>query len=160
MHIEYAQVITQVISFLLTLWLLSKYAWKPIADTLEARKKSIANALEKNAAENERLQQKIDEYDAKMQAADKDMQEKMLKTIAEAKAEGEKAKELARVQARGILIKAQADMEKGIEKARMELKKDLIDMVLIATQKILPKNLDKDTENILIEQIGKHVEEH
>jgi F-type H+-transporting ATPase subunit b len=159
MHIEYAQVITQIISFLLMLWILSRFAWKPITSTLEARRSHITADLEKNAQENVRLSRMIDEYDAKVRAFDKTMQESMQKVLAEARAEGEKTKDQARQQARAFFIKAQEDVQKEIDRAHVELKKDLVNMVLLATQKILPTTIDKDSENhLMMEEITKHME--
>ncbi|MGZ3633771.1 MAG: F0F1 ATP synthase subunit B family protein, partial [Parachlamydiaceae bacterium] len=54
MKIQIGQVISQIIAFLLMLWILSRYAWKPILNTMEERRHKIQS--DSDAIEDQRKQ--------------------------------------------------------------------------------------------------------
>ena len=45
---------------------------------------------------------------------------------------------------------AQADLQKEISKAKAQLKDELVNMTIAATEKVLNRKLDKDSQNELI----------
>src|SRR5215471_5100833 len=52
--IDVRQFVTQIVGFLLVLWILGKYAWPPVLGFIEERQKKIAGDLEHARVENER----------------------------------------------------------------------------------------------------------
>lgn len=158
MKIEIAQVITQIISFLLMLWILGRFAWKPIMSTLDERKNRIASDFKKIEDEQKKVSEMMQDYQAKLDGIEKSTQEAFQKTIEEAKVQSQKIQDEAHQEARMLLVKAQEDIQNEIMHAHMQLKKDLVGMVFSATEKVLDKNHDQETNKKLLEEIGKHVE--
>lgn len=158
MKIEIGQVITQIISFLLMLWILGRYAWKPIMGTLDERKNKIAFDFKKIEDEQRKVAEMMQEYQAKLEGLEKSAQDAFQRAIEEAKVQSQKIQDEAHQQARMLLVKAQEDIQKEIMHAHIQLKKDLVGMVLASTEKVLDKNHDQETGKKLLEEIGNTVE--
>lgn len=158
MKIEIGQVITQIISFLLMLWILGRYAWKPIMGTLDDRKDKIASDFKKIEDEQRKVAEMMLEYQAKLEGLEKSAKEEFQRAIEEAKVQSQKIQDEAHQEARMLLVKAQEDIQKEIMHAHIQLKKDLVGMVLASTEKVLDKNHDQETGKKLLEEIGNYVE--
>lgn len=160
MKIQIGQVVSQIIAFLLMLWILSRYAWKPILKTLDDRKNKIlsdTNAVEEQKKHADDL---LAEYRAKLSALDAEAQAKFQEVIDEAKAHAQTIQNEAHQSARNILAKAQSDMQKEIMLARVQMKNELVAISLAATEKILQGGLDKEKQKQLLSDIIEKVEAH
>lgn len=158
MKIEIGQIITQIISFLLMLWILGRYAWKPIMGTLDDRKNKIASDFQKIEDEKRKIAEMAQEYQTKLEGIEKSAQDKFQRAIEEAKEQSQKIQDDAHMQARALLVKAQEDIQKEVMHARVQLKKDIVGLVLASTEKVLEKNHDQETGKKLLDEIGNYVE--
>lgn len=136
--------IWQTIIFLALLFLLRKYAWKPILNAVNTREESIANAL--NSAEeakkemanltssNERLLNEArEERDSLMKEAREMKAEIIAKAKEEASAEGEK-----------MIVKAKAVIETEKKSAMAELKNQVAVLSIDIAEKVVKGNLSGD----------------
>ncbi|MBA3237225.1 MAG: F0F1 ATP synthase subunit B [Parachlamydiaceae bacterium] len=158
MNIEIGQVFTQIISFLLMLWILSRYAWKPIMGTLDERKNKIEADFKSIEDEKKKIAEMRQEYQLKIEGFERSAQDKLQQVVEEAKMQSQKIHEEAHQNARALLVKAQVDIKKEIMQAHVQLKKDLVGLVLTSTEKVLEKNHDQETGKKLLEEIGNYVE--
>ncbi|WKK78830.1 F0F1 ATP synthase subunit B [Marivirga arenosa] len=134
----------QLIIFLVLLLLLSKFAWKPILNSLKAREGSIADALQ--AAENAK------EEMAKLQADNqKLLQEARMerdKLLKEATDIANKIKEEAKSDAAKQADKMIADAKNSIEveknAALKEVTTKVAELSLEIAEKVIRKNLSDD----------------
>ncbi|MGZ3733042.1 MAG: F0F1 ATP synthase subunit B [Parachlamydiaceae bacterium] len=158
MKIQIGQVISQIIAFLLMLWILSRYAWKPILNTMEERRHKIQS--DSDAIEDQRKQAEalLAEYRAKLGEIETTAQTKFREVINAAKAESEKIQNEAHQHARGILAKAQSDMQKEVQLARVQMKNELVGISLAAAEKILKSEMDKEKQKKLLSDIIEQVE--
>ena len=69
--IDVRQVATQILGFLVLLWIMSKFAWKPLLAQLEARRQRIADEF----AEAAKRQSMADETRAQREAQLRDLHE-------------------------------------------------------------------------------------
>jgi len=143
-----------IISFSITLWLLTKYAWKPMMKSLKAREESIESSLK--AAQ-----------DAKDQISQ--LKEDNKKIIAEARAERDallqEAKEIKNKMIRQAEADAKLQTDKLIENARIqivnekkqaldEIKSKVAELSINISEKILRKELaDKDSQQSYIKNL-------
>jgi F-type H+-transporting ATPase subunit b len=148
--IDFKQVATQIVGFLIFLWLIRKYAWGPVLETLEARRAKIVSDLAH--AEQEKL-------DAAALKADLDRQLKGIdaqarQKIQEAVSEGQKIaadiKSDAQAQARTRLERAEADIQTERLKAQKTMQEDVARMAVVGAEKILRKKLDETEQRRLI----------
>ena len=143
-----------ILSFSITLWLLTKYAWKPMMKSLKAREESIESSLK--AAQ-----------DAKDQISQ--LKEDNKKIIAEARAERDallqEAKEIKNKMIRQAEADAKLQTDKLIENARIqivnekkqaldEIKSKVAELSINISEKILRKELaDKDSQQSYIKNL-------
>ena len=147
----------QILSFLILVWFLKKYAWKPLMDMMEKRRQFIEDNLanaEKERQEAERIRL---EY-----------QEEMRQARSEAQAIIEKATKLSEQQAAEILAQARketermkdtalADIERERDKAVADVKAQVADMSIAVAEKIIQRKLDLTGQEALIDQFIQEV---
>ncbi len=148
----------QAVILLVLLFLLAKFAWKPIMNSLEERESGIEDALEAAAnarkemqnlqADNEKL---IKEARAERDAMMKDAREIKEKMIADAK---EDAKEVTSK----LIASAQASIEQEKQAALAEIKKNVADLSIGIAETVIKKELaSKDEQIKLVEGMLKEV---
>ena len=148
--IDIKQVLTQIVGFLIFLFLIRKFAWGPVLQTLEDRKAKIAGDL----ADAERRKQEAAELRARLEQELRGIDQQARVKIAEAVAEGEKlASEIkvdAQAQARARLERAEAEIAAERAKAQKALLEDMARLAVGGAEKILRKKLDEGEQRRLI----------
>lgn len=150
--IDVRQFATQVVGFLLVLFILGKYAWPPVLGMIEERRKKIAVDLEHARAQNEQaarlkadLEQELRGIEAKARAR-----------IQEAVADGQRvASEIKAGAQRDVTQRLQrlaGELEQEREKATVALRQDTARMIIEASEKVLREKLDEKTQRRLIEE--------
>ena len=146
--------IWQVVVFVGLIFLLKKFAWKPILDAVNEREQGIKNALEsaENArnemqnlqADNQRiLQEARAERDAMLKEA-REMKEKM---VADAKSE-------AQEQGQKMIDQAKAAIESEKNAAMADLKSQVATLSLSIAEKLLKEELsNKESQTKLVEKM-------
>lgn len=140
--------------FLIFLFLLRKFAWKPILGAVNKREASINNALaaaekarlemQNMHADNERL---LKEARAEREEMLKDARSIKDKMISEAKGE-------AQAEADKMIAKAQAAIENEKKLAISEVKKQVADLSLEIAEKVVKQELaDKNKQMELVDQM-------
>lgn len=144
----------QVVNFLILLWLLNKFLYKPIIRVLEERKQKVAEA-NKNAEEIER---KILEITALKESEILKAIKEGEKIIKDASDGALQIQENGRRQYEEIIKKAQEDAKEllQVEKAKLdrEIRANLSKIIALALQKVTGKVLSKkDQQDVLDREI-------
>ncbi len=144
----------QMLLFLMLLFLLKKFAWKPILDALNEREEGIKNALE--SAENAKLdmqnlqadnQKLLQEARVEREAMMKDAREIKAKMITDAKDE-------AKESASKMIVQAQAAIESEKKAAVAELKSQVASLSIEIAEKVMKSELsDTDKQLKLVEDM-------
>ncbi|NQT98289.1 MAG: F0F1 ATP synthase subunit B [Candidatus Marinimicrobia bacterium] len=141
-----------IITFLVLLFLLTKFAWKPLLGMLRKREDTIRQAL--NDAEKAR--QELEELQHKSEALIAQARVEARNIVAEGKSAGEQIKADTLTAARqqsDILIKnAEKQIQAETEKAITEIKREVVDLSLEVARKLIRKNLTKDDNQALIDE--------
>ena len=147
-----------ILTFLVLLVLLAKFAWKPLLALLDRREEMIRLSLddaEKAKQELQRLQQESKEILSKARV---EAQSILAKSRSEAeKLKGELRQE-AKVQADSILRDAEKQIQVETEKALAVIKNEVVDLSLLVASKLIKKNLSKKDNQSLIEESLQQVE--
>ncbi len=148
-----------ILSFSIVLFILIKYAWKPILKALKAREKSIAKSLAAAKRAKEEMS-KIEFGNEKITALAKIERENILKEAKEAKNKIlEEAKENAKKEAQKILKEARKSVLKEKEDAINEIKNQIAELSVGIAEKLLREHLSDDKkQKQLISQIVKNIE--
>lgn len=145
-EIKWELVITQILGFLLAVWILKKYAWGPVIGILEARRDKIRSEFE----EIDRRKNDAAELQSKLAAELREIEAQARVRIQEGVHEGERVgseiKEKARQDAQAMMQRAQDQIAQDRDKAQVELRNQMISMVIAATEKVLGEKLDTATQ--------------
>ena len=146
-----------IFNFLLLLFLLKKFLYKPILKMLDDRKKSIDEALD--AADSARQEVAATQENIRKDIAQARAEADAI--INDAKKRGEQVKaeiiEAAKAEAKGITEAATAQIEKEKAQAIHDLKAQIADIAMLATEKILTQSLTAEQERTLLDNYIKEV---
>ena len=147
-----------ILTFLVLLGLLGKFAWKPLLAALDSRHELIKNSLDdadKAKQELERLQQDSREIisEARVEAQS---------IVAKSRSEAEKLKgemrQKAKEEADSIVRSAEKQIQVETEKAIAEIRGEVVDLSLLVASRLVKKNLSKEDNQSLIEESLKQIE--
>ena len=156
MHLEATQLITHAVGFLITFWLLKRYAWKPLLNLMEERRTRIAGEFQTIEDEKAKVAQQAAAYDARMKEIDSERRAKIVEAVDEGKKVAADIKAQAQHEAKEIQAKAKADLEREIAKAKVQLKEEMIAITMNAAEKVVREKLNDQKHR---ELIGKYIEE-
>lgn len=111
MLINWFTVVAQVINFLVLVWLLRRFLYKPILDAIDAREKGIAAQLAEAEAKKADAQKERDDFQHKNEAFDKERAELLKKATDDANAERQKLLDQARQDADTLRAKRQEALQ-------------------------------------------------
>jgi F-type H+-transporting ATPase subunit b len=158
MNIDIAQLITHIIGFLVTVWLLKKFAWKPLLGMLEERRQKIVGEFQKiEDGHNEVAQLKAD-YEGKLKNIETERRQKITEAVNQANKMASDIKITAQEEARGIITRTTEQLERDVAKAKVQLKEDMVNITLKAAEKILREKLDDKKDRELIGRFIDNVE--
>jgi F-type H+-transporting ATPase subunit b len=124
MLIDWFTVGAQVLNFLILVWLLKRFLYKPILDAIDSREQRIAAELADAAAKQTAADRERDEFRNKSKALDEQRSALLGKAADEAKAERERLLAEARKEADGLRVKQESalrndQMTRGHEMSRL-----------------------------------------
>jgi len=107
MLIDWFTVLAQVVNFLILVWLLKRFLYRPILDAIDAREKRIAKELADADAKKAEAQKERDEFQHKNEDLDRQRAALLAKATDEAKAERQRLLDDARHAADALAAKRQ-----------------------------------------------------
>ncbi len=145
----------EVISFGILLFILAKYAFPPIVETLDARERKIRDTIEAAERRSAEAEKRMAEYEAKMKASQKEAEE----MIAQAKARAQQMKEENERQlsadAERIKSAAAREIEQERRKALEDVRRYAGDLALQVAGKVLERSLtDADHKRLADEALS------
>lgn len=155
MKIEIGQVIAQIISFLILLWILKRYAWKPLLQMMEERRHLIKSEFDEIERGKQKLLREEEEYNKKIHDIDLYAHKKVQESVEKGKLVAGEIQQKALGEAREIIQKAKEDSHNEVLKAKAQLKDELVNMTLAATQQVLRAELDQEKQKKLIRDFIK-----
>ncbi len=155
--------LAQIVNFLVILFVLKKFFYKPIVKMLDDRKKKIEESLKNADLIEEKLAQTEEKSAAILESARKNAEDLM----ADAKAEAQRIADAAAVEARAsteeTLKKAMEQIQTEREKMQKDLENQTLDLVVATVKKVLGRTLKDSEKKALtaksISQITKSINE-
>jgi len=147
-----------ILTFLVLLAVLAKFAWKPLLKALETRQEAIKKALddaERAKLELTRLQQ---ESTAIIDQARMEADSILAKTRSDAERVREDLKIKAKEEADTIIRNAQQQIQLQTRQALQQLRNEVADISVMIASKLLQRNLAKEDNDRLIVETLKQIE--
>jgi len=156
--VDIRQVLTQILGFLLMVWILRRYAWGPVLSMLEARREKIAGEFK----EADRLKAEAvglkGKYEAELRTIDAQARQKLTEAVSEGQRVAAEIRTQAQKDAQIRLERASDEIAREREKAKEILKEQVIGLSLRTAEKILRQKLDDPAQRKLagefIDEVG------
>ncbi|RKX28169.1 MAG: ATP synthase F0 subunit B [Candidatus Zixiibacteriota bacterium] len=158
MDVVWQQLLTHAVGFLITVWILKRYAWGPILSILEERRQKITDEFQKIEDEKAKINELRAEYESKLRDIDSERRAKLVEAVNEGKKIASKIESDAHAKAREIEAKNKADLKRDITKAKIQLKDEMVAITMTAAEKILMEKLDNQKNRELIGHFIENVE--
>lgn len=148
--IDVQLLVLQTVAFLLLLFILTKYVFPKLNAMLDKRDKAIADSLkaaseaEKNAAKSQEEVEKL------LKSARRDADEIVASAKTEASSMVDSAEKKSRERAEQIVAAAEAELKSEVAKVRTLLKKETLELVAEATEKVVGTVVNEKVDEKLI----------
>ncbi|HEU0266647.1 MAG TPA: F0F1 ATP synthase subunit B [Candidatus Saccharimonadaceae bacterium] len=149
--IDWKMLILQGIAFLIFVYIMAKWVMPPLVKAVDDREKRIADATKAATSAEEKAQNAEVEIAKTLEQARKDAAEIVATARDEAAASIAKAQDKAKSDAELITKNAHAQIEKDVVAAREALQRDTIELVALATEKVVGKTVSGSVDKKLIE---------
>lgn len=159
MKINWFTVIAQVINFILLVWLLKRFLYKPILKAVDEREKKIASQLEDAKAEKAAAKKGQEEFTSKNESFDKQKKDLLDKAIAETKEQRQELLEKARNDAKTLSAKLEESAKASQEKFNQEIAQKTQENVFAISRKALTDiasiSLEEQATTIFVARLEK-----
>ena len=147
-----------ILTFLVLLGLLAKFAWKPLLTALESRQDAIRKSLDdadKAKQELARLQQESTKI---IEQARFDAEGILSKTRSDSERLREDLKAKAKEEADVIIRSAEQQIQLQTRQALQQIRHEVADISVMIASKVLERNLAKEDNDRLISETLKQIE--
>ena len=147
-----------ILTFLVLVGLLAKFAWRPLLQALDARQQTIARSLEEAQRARQELE-RIQRESARMMAEARTEAEAVIgRSRADAEVLREELKQKARAEAASIVKNAERQIQLETARAIQQIRTEAVDLSVAIASKILRRQVTKEDNQALIEETLKQVE--
>jgi len=144
-------IIWTIITFILLLFILKKFAWKPLLGALQKREELVKNSLQRAEQAKNEAEKLLEENRKQLNRAD----EAGKQIVNEHRALAEKLKdeivEKAKQQSRLMSKEASLEIQRNKEAMLIELKGEVANLAIQAAEKILEETLDENKQRKLVD---------
>lgn len=147
-----------IITFLVLLALLAKFAWRPLLQALESRQDSIRKSLD----DAQKAKQELERLHAESAEIIRQSRVEADAIIARSRGDAERLREemkqKARAEADGIVKNAERQIQLETARALQQIRREAVDLSVMIASKLIQRNLTKEDNERLIEEALKQVE--
>jgi F-type H+-transporting ATPase subunit b len=141
-----------LLAFGITLFLLNKLAFPRIAEALDKRRRVIEESIEQAQRAKAEADELLEEYRARLREAREQADDIVVRARKAAESLADEAKASATRQREELMAATRRDIEAETRRALEEIRKEVADLTLIATEKVTRKSLTPDDHRRLIEE--------
>ncbi len=141
-----------VIIFLALVFVLGKWAWKPILGALEARERRIQDILDAAARDRAAAEEALAEHRRQLAEARQQAQQVMAEGREAAERVRQDMLDTARRQQDDLLARARDDIRREQDAAVQQLRREAVDLSLAAASKLVERRLDSAEDRRLVQE--------
>ncbi len=155
---SFGLIIWTLVVFLIVLWLMKKFAWKPILSSLKERETTISDSIAAAERVKAEMTQLKNENEA-MLAKAREERTQMLKEARDTKDRIiNEAKEQAKIEANKIIMDAQAAIQQQKMAAITDVKNQVGNLVIEVSRKVIGQQLENNAaQDALVKQMIEEV---
>ncbi len=140
-----------LVLFLITMWVLNKYAFPPIQKALDKRANAIAESIEHAERQRQESDELLAEYRERLKEAREqadDIMTRARRTAESAKSDGAEAGKAKREE---LVAAARKDIEAETRRSIDRIRSEVADLTVLATEKVTRKSLTGEDHKRLVE---------
>lgn len=157
MEINWFTVIAQIVNFLILVWLLKRFLYKPVLNAIDEREKKIASQLEDAATKKAEAKKDQDLFRLKNETFDRERSEKMTEVLEQIDSEKQHLFEEVRKESTALRSKLEDSLKQQEQEIINRLKRKTKDAVFEIAGKALSDlasaNLEEQVVHVFIEKI-------
>ncbi len=144
--------LTQIIHFLLLLWLLKVFVYTPVLNMLAERRERIEEGLKAAELAREEAARQRAELEKQLEEERRQAQARIAEITRQADQLREQILEEARKEAERIIAEAREEAQRERERILQEARKQVAELALVIAQKVVGETLDPQKQHQLIEK--------
>jgi F-type H+-transporting ATPase subunit b len=147
-----------IITFLLLLALLARYAWKPLLAFLASREETIKTSLENAQTAKKELERIQQESAQIIRKAHGEAESIVSRSWSDAEKVREEMKQKAKTEADAIVKESQRQIELETGRALRQIRSEVADLSIAIASKVIQRNVSKEDNSRLIEDTLKQID--
>jgi len=147
-----------LVLFLFTMWVLSKLAFPKIQEALDKRAKTIAESIEAAERQRKESDELLEEYRARLAEAREQADDIMARARKAAETAEAEATAAGKEKREELVSAAKRDIEAETRRSLEQIRKEVADLTVLATEKVTRKTLDSAGHKRLIDDALKEVD--
>jgi len=147
-----------ILTFLVLLALLAKFAWRPLLQALESRQQAIKKSLDDAELAKQELARLQRESEKIIEQARVEAETILTRTRSDAERLREDLKAKAKEEADSMIRRAEQQIQLQTRQALQEIRHEVADIGVTIASKLLERNLDKQDNDRLIRETLQQIE--
>jgi len=147
-----------IVTFLVLLSLLAKFAWRPLLAALDSRQETIRKSLD----DAQQARQELERLNKESAEIIRTARVEAESIISQGRADGERLREEVRQKARAeadhIVKNAERQIQLETGRALQQIRREAVDLSVMIASKIIQRNISKEDNERLIEDALKQIE--
>lgn len=141
-----------LVMFLITLFILKRYVFGPVGAAIEKRRNEIAQSIEEAERSRDEAQALLEDYRARLAEARREADALREQGRKEGERQGQELVQQAQGQRERVLADAEAQIVAQARAAAGGLKDEVVDLALMAAERVSRKSLSDEDHRRLIEE--------
>ena len=147
-----------IVTFLVLLALLAKFAWRPLLAALDSRQETIRKSLD----DAQQARQELERLNKESAEIVRTARVEAESIISQSRADGERlreeVKQKARAEAEHIVKNAERQIQLETGRALQQIRREAVDLSVMISSKIIQRNISREDNERLIEDALKQIE--
>jgi len=141
-----------IINFIVLFVLLRLFLYKPVLKMLDERAKRTKDAMDLAEETKKEFEQAKGEVQKQIEKGRQEAQAIIAQALQTGEKLREESREEATKQAQAIVDRTRAELESEREKISQDLRREFVDIAVLAAEKVIKETLDKEKHRKLIEE--------
>jgi F-type H+-transporting ATPase subunit b len=147
-----------LVLFLFTMWVLSKVAFPKIQEALDKRAKTISESIEAAERQRKESDELLAEYRERLTEAREQADDIMARARKAAETAESEATAAGKEKREELVAAATRDIEAETRRSLQQIRKEVADLTVLATEKVTRKSLNEADQRRLVEEALSEVD--
>lgn len=150
------EIITQLVAFLAVFFILKKFAFGSVFQSLEERQKTIAASIEDAAQKAREMEVLKKDYEQRLQVIEQEARQKVQAAVTDGQRIAAEIRQKAQADASGQLERAKEEIRRETEKAQAVIRRQVVELSTQMAGKLIAKNLSSaENEKYVMELLSR-----